>query len=186
MTTKPKRGKLTPRSRGTASRSACPARGPRRVGMPPSERAGQRQTSPPARCRPLPPILPVAPTPTERCEVVPPPAHRNKPTPPKKKAPTATNRQGLRPTRKQMHDTDYAESLQDHASAPLLCPDVLSADNYTFCHWATTVTGLDPNTETWTIIAVTCKRWGCPYCAIRKYGDSPGCAKTPPPTASSR
>ncbi len=62
----------------------------------------------------------------------------------------------------------YAEELQDHSSAPLLCPDVLNADNYTFCLTAKTVTGLDPNSERFVAVAVTCKRWGCPYCAIRK------------------
>ena len=67
-----------------------------------------------------------------------------------------------------MEDTSYAEKLQDHSNAPLLCPDVLHADNYTFCHWATTASGWDVNSEKYVVVAITCKRWGCPYCAIRK------------------
>ena len=67
-----------------------------------------------------------------------------------------------------MDDTTYAEELQDHSAAPLLCPDVLNARNYTFCHWAKTVSGFDINSGRWLVVAVTCKRWGCPYCAIRK------------------
>jgi hypothetical protein len=64
--------------------------------------------------------------------------------------------------------SSYAEQLQDHSCAPLLCPDVLNAKNYTFCHWAKTVTGFDVNAGHYVVVAVTCKRWGCPYCAVRK------------------
>jgi len=67
-----------------------------------------------------------------------------------------------------MDSTTYAEELQDHSAFPRLCPDVFNAVNYTFCHWAKTVVGLDPNSELYVAIGVTCKRWGCPYCAIRK------------------
>lgn len=68
-----------------------------------------------------------------------------------------------------MHQYDtYAEKLQHHAAAPLLCPDIYHAQNYTFCNWSTTAIGWDVNTERWNVVAVTCKRWGCPYCALRK------------------
>lgn len=65
------------------------------------------------------------------------------------------------------YDT-YAEKLQDHCNAPLLCPDVLNANDYTFCPWATTLTGFDVNSECWVAVAITCKRWGCPWCAVKK------------------
>jgi len=62
----------------------------------------------------------------------------------------------------------YAEKLQDHSSAPLLCPDKLNSDNYTCCRWAKTVVGIDPLSEKYVCCSVTCKRWGCPYCSQRK------------------
>ena len=67
-----------------------------------------------------------------------------------------------------MEDSTFAEKLQDHSSYPRLCPDVYNADSYTFCRWAKTVTGFDVNSEKFVVVAVTCKRWGCPYCATRK------------------
>ena len=67
-----------------------------------------------------------------------------------------------------MDDITFAEKLQDHSNFPQLCPDVLNAENYTYCHWAKAVTGFDVNSEKWVVVGVTCKRWGCPYCANRK------------------
>lgn len=64
--------------------------------------------------------------------------------------------------------TSYAEELQSHESAPLLCPDHLKADEYSCCPWAKSVVGLDPLSEQYVLVSVTCKRWGCPYCARRK------------------
>ena len=64
--------------------------------------------------------------------------------------------------------TTYAEELQDHSNAPLLSPDVLNADTYTFRPWAKCVSGYDVNSDKNVLVAVTCKRWGCPYCANRK------------------
>jgi hypothetical protein len=61
-----------------------------------------------------------------------------------------------------------AEELQDHSAYPRLCPEILNATNYQTCPWAKTVTGRDPNSDQIIVIAVTCKRWGCPYCAHRK------------------
>ena len=62
----------------------------------------------------------------------------------------------------------FAEELQDHTAYPRLCPEVLNSENYTFCPWATSVTGWDVNLEKYVLVAVTCKRWGCHYCATRK------------------
>ena len=67
-----------------------------------------------------------------------------------------------------MDDSTYGEKLQDHANAPRLCPDVYDAENFTFCHWAKTVTGYDPNSEQYVAVAITCKRWGCPWCNQKK------------------
>ncbi len=62
----------------------------------------------------------------------------------------------------------YAEELQDHSSAPLLCPEIYNTQDYEFCHWAKTVTGFDVNSGRNVVVAVTCKRWGCPWCALKK------------------
>ncbi len=67
-----------------------------------------------------------------------------------------------------MHDSTYGEKLQDHADAPRLCPDVYHADRYTFCRWAKCVSGIDPNSGKYVLVAVTCKRWGCPFCNQKK------------------
>jgi len=68
-----------------------------------------------------------------------------------------------------MNDSNpFAETLQAHDAFPRLCPDQLTTANYTFCKWAKTVTGWDVNLEAWLCVAVTCKRWGCPYCAEKK------------------
>lgn len=60
------------------------------------------------------------------------------------------------------------EPLSDHSAFPTLCPDALHADNYTFCPWAKSISGLDVNSGKWQLVATTCKRWGCPYCAKQK------------------
>ena len=65
-------------------------------------------------------------------------------------------------------DDGISEPLSDHSGYPALCPDIYNADDYTFCHWAKTITGWDANSERWLVLAQTCKRWGCPYCAVRK------------------
>ena len=62
----------------------------------------------------------------------------------------------------------YGEELQDHTAAPPLIPDALNSENYTYCPWATTVAGWDANSESYVAVGVTCKRWGCVYCATRK------------------
>ena len=81
-----------------------------------------------------------------------------------------------------MDSTSYAPSYQDvmalpesqeeplsnHDNYPRLCPDIYDAKNYTFCRWAKCVSGWDVNSEKHVLVAVTCKRWGCPYCATRK------------------
>lgn len=63
---------------------------------------------------------------------------------------------------------DCDEPLETYDAAPRLCPDILHADKYATCPWATSAFGFDWNSEKWHLVAVTCKRWGCPYCAIRK------------------
>jgi len=67
-----------------------------------------------------------------------------------------------------MDSTTYGERLQDHSAAPLLCPDRLNTTDYSFCHYAKCATGWDVNCEKWLLVAITCKRWGCPWCADRK------------------
>ena len=67
-----------------------------------------------------------------------------------------------------LDSTTYGETLQDHANAPRLCPTVYNAENYSFCRWAKTISGLDPNSGQYVCVAVTCKRWGCPWCNQKK------------------
>ena len=67
-----------------------------------------------------------------------------------------------------MDYTSLAEDLQDHTQYPPLCPNVLDAKNYTYCLWATTITAWDHNAQAYVALGVTCKRWGCPYCARQK------------------
>lgn len=40
--------------------------------------------------------------------------------------------------------------------------------NYTCCPWAKSILQIDPETEDLLLTPVTCKRWGCIYCARRK------------------
>lgn len=40
--------------------------------------------------------------------------------------------------------------------------------NYKCCPWAKTVIAIDPETDNLIACPVTCKRWGCAYCAPRK------------------
>jgi hypothetical protein len=49
-----------------------------------------------------------------------------------------------------------------------LVPHYSCWKNYTCCPWAKSVIALDPETERPILCPVTCKRWGCPYCAVRK------------------
>jgi hypothetical protein len=60
------------------------------------------------------------------------------------------------------------EPLETYPEARRLCPDILNAADYQTCPWATSVLGFDWNSEKWVLVEVTCKRWGCPYCCIRK------------------
>lgn len=62
----------------------------------------------------------------------------------------------------------YGERLQDHDTAPKLCPDILNARDYPTCPAGSSVTGHDTNSDAWLLVTVTCKRWNCPYCANRK------------------
>jgi hypothetical protein len=49
-----------------------------------------------------------------------------------------------------------------------LVPHPATWKNYSCCPWAKTVIAIDPETDTPVVCPVTCKRWGCEYCAVRK------------------
>lgn len=49
-----------------------------------------------------------------------------------------------------------------------LVPHYSCWKNYTCCPWAKSIIAIDPETERPILCPVTCKRWGCPYCAVRK------------------
>lgn len=49
-----------------------------------------------------------------------------------------------------------------------LTPHPATWRNYTCCPWAKTVVAIDPETDRLVVCPVTCKRWGCEYCAVRK------------------
>lgn len=49
-----------------------------------------------------------------------------------------------------------------------LVPHPATWRDYSCCPWAKTVIAIDPETENPIVCPVTCKRWGCPYCAVRK------------------
>jgi hypothetical protein len=49
-----------------------------------------------------------------------------------------------------------------------LVPHPSTWRNYSCCPWAKTVIAIDPETENLVVCPVTCKRWGCEYCAVRK------------------
>ena len=40
--------------------------------------------------------------------------------------------------------------------------------NYSCCPWAKSILQIDPETDDLLLTPVTCKRWGCIYCARRK------------------
>ena len=40
--------------------------------------------------------------------------------------------------------------------------------NYSSCPWAKSILQIDPETDDLLLTPVTCKRWGCIYCARRK------------------
>jgi len=49
-----------------------------------------------------------------------------------------------------------------------LTPHPATWKNYSCCPWAKTIVAIDPETDSLVCCPVTCKRWGCPYCAARK------------------
>jgi hypothetical protein len=49
-----------------------------------------------------------------------------------------------------------------------LTPHPSTWKNYACCPWAKTVIAIDPETDNLVVCPVTCKRWGCEYCAVRK------------------
>lgn len=49
-----------------------------------------------------------------------------------------------------------------------LVPHPATWRNYQTCPWATSIIAIDPETEGLVLCPLTCKRWGCAYCAPRK------------------
>lgn len=49
-----------------------------------------------------------------------------------------------------------------------LVPHPSTWRNYSCCPWAKTIIAVDPETDNLVCCPVTCKRWGCEYCAVRK------------------
>lgn len=49
-----------------------------------------------------------------------------------------------------------------------LVPHPATWKNYTCCPWAKTILAQDHETDHYVVCPVTCKRWGCEYCAVRK------------------
>lgn len=49
-----------------------------------------------------------------------------------------------------------------------LVPHPSTWRNYSCCPWAKSIIAIDPETEKLVLCPVTCKRWGCEYCAVRK------------------
>lgn len=49
-----------------------------------------------------------------------------------------------------------------------LVPHPSTWKNHTCCPWATSILVIDPETEELKLCPVTCKRWGCEWCAVRK------------------
>src|SRR5271166_5101406 len=49
-----------------------------------------------------------------------------------------------------------------------LVPHPSSWRNHVCCPWAKTIVAIDPETDADVVCPVTCKRWGCEYCAVRK------------------
>ena len=49
-----------------------------------------------------------------------------------------------------------------------LVPHPATWKNYQSCPWAKSILAIDPETNGPILCAVTCKRWGCPFCAAKK------------------
>lgn len=60
-----------------------------------------------------------------------------------------------------------ADRPQD-APKRFLTPHPSTWRDYTCCPWAKSVLAIDPETDKLILCPVTCKRWGCSYCAVRK------------------
>lgn len=61
-----------------------------------------------------------------------------------------------------------ADSPQPRPTPTYLIPNPATFRNYSCCPWAKTVVARDFETDDAILLPVTCKRWGCAYCAPRK------------------
>ena len=61
-------------------------------------------------------------------------------------------------------DADRPLDLVKH----FLTPHPSTWKNYSCCPWAKSILVIDHETDRPVLCPVTCKRWGCPYCAVRK------------------
>jgi hypothetical protein len=63
---------------------------------------------------------------------------------------------------------DQADRPFAPATRRFLTPNPATFHNYTCCPWATSRIVIDPETNAKQLCPVTCKRWGCSFCAPRK------------------
>jgi hypothetical protein len=65
---------------------------------------------------------------------------------------------------------DYVSEADRPRDLPTryLTPHPATWRNYSCCPWAKSVRAIDPETDALILCPVTCKRWGCSYCAPRK------------------
>lgn len=67
-----------------------------------------------------------------------------------------------------MDAIDEADVPYARPAPRYLTPHPATFKNFTMCPWATTVLARDHETDMLQLCPVTCKRWGCSYCAPRK------------------
>ena len=68
-----------------------------------------------------------------------------------------------------MHDyIQEADKPQDESPLRWLTPHPDAWRNYESCPWAKSILQIDPETDDLLLTPVTCKRWGCLYCARKK------------------
>lgn len=80
-------------------------------------------------------------------------------------SPTATIDPGLVPLD---DDIDAADGIPPPAASTWLTPSPASFRNFSCCPSATTLIVRSPITESLVLWPVTCKRWGCSFCANKK------------------
>ena len=67
-----------------------------------------------------------------------------------------------------MQDLIAAADVPQERPLRWLVPAPHTWKNYTCCPWAKSILVIDPETEGLVLCPVTCKRWGCPFCAKNK------------------